>query len=178
MAKIMPLKNIYLIGPMGAGKSTIGRMLARDLGQPFFDSDHVVEERSGADIPWIFDVEGEEGFRNRETQVIRELCGEQGIVMATGGGVVGRAENRRHLSSNGLVVYLTAPVTTQLRRTEKDKRRPLLQRPDRELVLTDLLKKRDPLYRSIADLILDTVALSPKGVIRAIIKHLEQSRGL
>ena len=178
MAKRMPLTNIYLIGPMGAGKSTIGRMLARDLGQPFYDSDHVVEERSGADIPWIFDVEGEDGFRNRETQVIRELCELQGVIMATGGGVVGRAENRRHLSSNGLVVYLTAPVATQLQRTEKDKRRPLLQRPDRKQVLTDLLEKRDPLYRSIADLTLDTVALSPKGVIKAIIKHLEQARGL
>ena len=178
MAKIMPLTNIYLIGPMGAGKSTIGRMLARDLGQPFYDSDHVVEERSGADIPWIFDVEGENGFRDRETQVIQELCGLQGIVMATGGGVVGRVENRKQLSTNGLVVYLTAPVATQLQRTEKDKKRPLLQRSDREQVLTNLLKKRDPLYHSIADLILDTVALSPKGVIKAITKHLEQARGL
>lgn len=174
MAKKMPLTNIFLVGPMGAGKSTIGRMLARELGQPFFDSDHVVEERSGADIPWIFDVEGEEGFRNRETQVIEELCAKQGIILATGGGVVGRAENRKHLSSNGIVVYLTAPVSVQLQRTEKDKRRPLLQRPDRKQVLTDLLEKRDPLYRSIAELILDTVALSPRGVINAISKHINQ----
>ena len=178
MAKNMPLTNIYLIGPMGAGKSTIGRMLAKDLGQPFFDSDHVVEERSGANIPWIFDVEGEEGFRNRETQVIEELCSKQGIVLATGGGAVGRPENRRHLSSSGIVVYLTAPVSVQLQRTEKDKRRPLLQRPDREQVLTELLEKRDPLYRSIADLILDTVALSPRGVINTIRKHMHQGRGL
>ena len=174
----MPLRNIYLIGPMGAGKSTIGRMLARELGQPFFDSDHVVEEHSGADIPWIFDMEGESGFRDRETQVIEELCGEHGIVMATGGGAVGRAENRRFLRTHGLVVYLTAPVAVQLQRTEKDKRRPLLQRPDREQVLTNLLKARDPLYRSIADLILDTVALSPRGVINTIVRHLQEGRGL
>ena len=174
----MPLKNIYLIGPMGAGKSTIGRMLAKELGQPFFDSDHVIEERSGADIPWIFDVEGEAGFRERETQALEELCAQQGVVMATGGGAVGKAENRRYLGSNGIVVYLTAPVPVQLQRTEKDKRRPLLQRPDREEVLTRLLKERDPLYRSIADLILDTVALSPKDVISEIKKFMNIGRGL
>ena len=165
----MPLNNIYLVGPMGAGKSTIGRLLAKELGKPFFDSDHVIEERSGADIPWIFDVEGESGFRERETQAIEELCAQQDIVLATGGGVVGRAENRRALGTNGFVVYLTAPVRVQLQRTEKDKRRPLLQRPDREQVLTQLLVERDPLYRSIADLILDTVRLSPKQVIAEII---------
>ncbi|OED40874.1 shikimate kinase [Endozoicomonas sp. (ex Bugula neritina AB1)] len=174
----MPLKNIYLIGPMGAGKSTIGRMLARDLGQPFYDSDHVIEEHSGADIPWIFDVEGEVGFRDRETQVLEELCGQHGIVMATGGGAVGKAENRRFLGSNGVVVYLTAPVHVQLQRTEKDKKRPLLQRPDREEVLTKLLKERDPLYRSIADLVLDTVTLSPKGVIAEIIQYMNAGRGV
>ena len=174
----MPLKNIYLVGPMGAGKSTVGRILAKELSQPFFDSDHVVEERSGADIPWIFDVEGEAGFRDRETQVLEELCGLHGVVMATGGGAVGRAENRRLLASNGIVVYLTAPVEAQLQRTEKDKRRPLLQRPDREQVLAELLRKRDPIYCDIADIILDTVALSPKEVIASIIQFVNAGRSL
>ena len=173
----MPLKNIYLIGPMGAGKSTIGRMLARELHQPFYDSDHVIEERSGADIPWIFDVEGEEGFRERETQVLEDLCDQKGVVMATGGGAVGRPENRRVLAANGVVVYLEAPVHVQLKRTEKDKQRPLLQRPDRKQVLTALLKKRDPLYRSIADMVVDTVALSPKEVIAEIVQFTYSDRG-
>ena len=155
---------------MGAGKSTIGRMLAKELACPFYDSDHVIEGRSGADIPWIFDVEGEPGFRDRESQVIEELCCQKGVVMATGGGVVGRPENRRHLSTNGFVVYLSTPVSTQLQRTEKDKRRPLLQRPDRKEVLTRLLQERDPLYRSIADLVLDTATMSPRQIIKKIVQ--------
>lgn len=166
----MPLTNIYLIGPMGAGKSTIGRMLAKELARPFLDSDHVIEERSGADIPWIFDVEGELGFRDRESQVIKDICTQKGVVMATGGGAVGRSENRRQLSTNGFVVYLSTPVAIQLQRTEKDKRRPLLQRADREEVLTRLLEERDPLYRSIADLVLDTATMSPRQVIKKIIQ--------
>ena len=169
----MLLKNIYLVGPMGAGKTTIGRLLASELNMPFLDSDHEVEARSGADIPWIFDVEGEAGFRLREHQVIEELCSERGIVMATGGGAVKKAENRRHLSANGFVVYLYTPVRVQLERTAKDKRRPLLQRPDREQVLSDLLRERDPLYRGIADLILDTEVLSPKLVIAEIISAMD-----
>ena len=165
----MPLRNIYLIGPMGAGKSTIGRMLARELACLFIDSDHVVEERSGADIPWIFDVEGEQGFRDRESQVIEDICSEEGVVMATGGGAIGRLENRKHLSANGFIVYLSTPVSIQLQRTEKDKRRPLLQRPDREEILTQLLKERDPLYRSIADLVLDTSTMLPRQAIKKIV---------
>ncbi len=174
----MPLKNIYLVGPMGAGKSTIGRMLAKELGLPFLDSDHEVEGRSGADIPWIFDVEGEGGFRLREMQVIEELCRERGVILATGGGAVGRMENRRQLTNNGFVVYLQASVAAQLARTEKDKRRPLLQRPDREGILSRLLRERDPLYRGIADLILDTERLSLRDVVAAIIKSTESGREL
>lgn len=155
---------------MGAGKSTIGRMLAKELACPFYDSDHVIEDRSGADIPWIFDVEGELGFRDRESQVIEEICCQKGVVMATGGGVVSRPENRRHLSTNGFVVYLNTPVSIQLRRTEKDKRRPLLQRPDRKEVLAKLLQERDPLYRSIADLVLDTATMSPRQIIKKIVQ--------
>ena len=155
---------------MGAGKSTIGKMLAKELGAPFLDSDHVIEERSGADIPWIFDVEGEAGFRERESQIIEEVCALQGIVLATGGGVVGREQNRIQLRKNGFVVYLQTPVSVQLQRTQNDKKRPLLQRPDREEVLTQLLNERDPLYCSIADLILDTDKLSLRQVIREVIQ--------
>jgi shikimate kinase len=174
----MPLTNIYLVGPMGAGKSTIGRMLAKELGLPFYDSDHEVEARSGADIPWIFDVEGEEGFRQREIQVIEELCAERGVILATGGGAVTRIENRRQLGTNGFVVFLKASVPAQLARTEKDKKRPLLQRPDREAVLSSLLKEREPLYTGIADLELDTELLSPKALINEIIRAVEKSRGM
>ncbi|WOG29294.1 shikimate kinase AroK [Endozoicomonas sp. 8E] len=166
----MPLRNIYLVGPMGAGKSTIGRMLAKELGLPFFDSDHEVEARSGAEIPWIFDVEGEEGFRQREIQVIQDLCSRQGIVLATGGGAVTRLENRQQLGTSGVVVFLKASVAAQLVRTEKDKKRPLLQRPDREQVLTQLLNERAPLYSCIADIELDTELLSPKALINEIIR--------
>ncbi len=155
---------------MGAGKSTIGRMLAKELGLPFFDSDHEVEARSGAEIPWIFDVEGEEGFRQREIQVIQDLCSRQGIVLATGGGAVTRLENRQQLGTNGVVVFLKASVAAQLVRTEKDKKRPLLQRSDREEVLTQLLNERAPLYSSIADVELDTELLSPKALINEIIR--------
>ncbi|WP_252176558.1 shikimate kinase AroK [Endozoicomonas sp. 4G] len=166
----MPLRNIYLIGPMGAGKSTIGRMLAKELGLPFFDSDHEVEARSGAGIPWIFDVEGEEGFRQREIQVIQDLCSKKGIVLATGGGAVTRLENRQQLGTNGVVVFLKASVAAQLARTEKDKKRPLLQRADRKEVLTQLLTDRAPLYSSIADIELDTESLSPKALINEIVR--------
>lgn len=163
---------------MGAGKSTIGRMLAKELGLPFYDSDQEVEERTGADIPWIFDVEGEEGFRFRESQVIEDLCHMRGIVMATGGGAVTREENRRHLGTNGFVVFLQAPVAVQLARTARDKKRPLLQRPDREKVLRKLLNEREPLYRSIADLVLDTELHSPRSVIDEITAAVASSRGL
>ncbi|MGB0359989.1 MAG: shikimate kinase AroK [Endozoicomonas sp.] len=162
--------NIFLIGPMGAGKTTIGKMLASELGTPFLDSDHMIEERSGADIPWIFDVEGEKGFRDRESQVVEELCGRQGIVLATGGGAVEREVNRSFLRKSGFVVYLRTPVSVQLQRTKNDKKRPLLHRPDREEFLTKLLNEREPLYQSIADLVLDTDRLSLRQVIRKIIQ--------
>ena len=174
----MPLTNIYLVGPMGAGKSTIGRMLAKELGLPFYDTDHEIETRTGANIPWIFDVEGENGFRQRERMVIKELCQERGVVLATGGGVVTQQENRMHLGSNGFVVYLQASVDTQLERTAKDKKRPLLQRPDRRAVLENLLKEREPLYLSVADLVLDTEAYSPKSLIHQIVCAVDSSRGL
>lgn len=174
----MPLTNIYLVGPMGAGKSTIGRMLAKELGLPFYDSDHEVEARTGANIPWIFDMEGEDGFRERERHVIKELCEERGVVLATGGGAVTQTENRKHLGTHGFVVYLKATVATQLERTAKDTKRPLLQRPDRRAVLETLLAQRDPFYHGIADLILDTERYSPRSLVYEIIKAQERSREL
>jgi shikimate kinase len=169
------LRNVILIGPMGAGKSTIGRLLAKELKYCFKDSDREIEARTGADIPWIFDVEGEEGFREREEAMIAELAAEQGIVLATGGGVVMREANRRALSAGGLVVYLRTSVEQQLQRTAKDRQRPLLQTPDPERVLRELMAKRDPLYREIADLIIETDHRGPKVVVNAIVERLRQS---
>lgn len=168
------MRNVFLVGPMGAGKSTIGRLLAKELKYPFKDSDREIEARTGADIPWIFDVEGEEGFREREESMIAELVGEQGIVLATGGGVVMREANRRALSGHGLVVYLRTSVEQQLQRTAKDRQRPLLQTPDPERVLRELMAKRDPLYREIADLIIDTDQRGPKIVVNTILARLQE----
>jgi shikimate kinase len=157
---------------MGAGKSTIGRLLAKELKYPFKDSDREIEARTGADIPWIFDVEGEEGFRQREEAMIAELVMETGIVLATGGGVVMREANRRALATNGLVVYLRTSVDQQLQRTSKDRQRPLLLNADPERVLRDLMAKRDPLYREIADIIIDTDQRGPKVVVNTIVARL------
>lgn len=169
------MRNVFLIGPMGAGKSTIGRLLAKELRYPFKDSDREIEARTGADIPWIFDVEGEEGFRLREEAMIAELAKEDGIVLATGGGVVMRESNRKALSQGGLVVYLRTSVEQQLQRTAKDRQRPLLQTSDPEQVLRDLIAKRDPLYREIADLIIDTDQRGPKVVVNTIVARLRES---
>lgn len=167
------MRNVFLVGPMGAGKSTIGRLLAKELKYPFKDSDREIEARTGADIPWIFDVEGEEGFREREEAMIAELVLEQGIVLATGGGVVMREANRRALAAHGLVVYLRTSVDQQLQRTAKDRQRPLLQTADPEKVLRELMAKRDPLYREIADLIIDTDQRGPKIVVNTILNRLQ-----
>lgn len=169
------MRNVFLIGPMGAGKSTIGRLLAKELKYPFKDSDREIEVRTGADIPWIFDVEGEEGFRQREEAMIAELVHEDGIVLATGGGVVMRPANRAALKSGGLVVYLRTSVEQQLQRTAKDRQRPLLQTADPEAVLRDLMAKRDPLYREIADLIIETDQRGPKVVVNAILSKLQEA---
>ena len=138
---------------MGAGKSTIGRLLAKELHLPFKDSDKEIEVRTGANIPWIFDKEGEPGFRDRETAMIVELCHENGIVLATGGGAVMRPENRQALRNGGRVVYLHASIEQQVARTSRDRNRPLLRNANPEKILRDLLAVRDPLYREIADLV-------------------------
>lgn len=163
---------MVLVGPMGAGKSTIGRMLADELGFVFRDSDTLIEQRCGAAIAWIFDVEGEEGFRARETALIRELGDERGMVLATGGGAVLREENRRLLSAIGTVVYLETSVREQLARTRRDRKRPLLQTGDREEVLSGLLERRDPLYREIADVIVRTDRRGARSVTQEIVARL------
>ncbi len=167
MAKL----NIVLVGPMGVGKTTIGRQLSRELQLPFFDSDRVIEERTGADIPWIFDMEGEDGFRKRESAVLAELLEQDGLVVATGGGIVTRNENRNLLNQGGVVVYLTAPVDQLCKRTAKDKKRPLLQVEDPRQRIEELLLERDPLYRDVADVIVDTEKKGVRGVIKEIVDH-------
>jgi shikimate kinase len=168
--------NVVLIGPMGAGKTTIGRMLADHLGYGFCDTDELIEERTGANIAWIFDVEGEHGFRDRESAMIRELTSRRRMVIATGGGAVLREENRRVLASIGLVVYLQTSVDQQLRRTRRDRKRPLLRTQDRASVLTDMLALRDPLYREIADLVVRTDKRGARAVTLEITEHLGGDR--
>jgi shikimate kinase len=158
---------------MGAGKSTIGKYLAQHLKLRFVDSDTEIEERTGADIPWIFDVEGEAGFRDREQQVIEEMTLWDDIVLATGGGVVIRPENRQALGARGYVVYLHATVAEQVRRTRRDRRRPLLQKGNPEQVLRALMAVRDPLYREIADYVIDTDGCSPRTVAQRLVQELQ-----
>ena len=146
-------RNIFLVGPMGAGKSTIGRHLADELHLDFFDSDQEIERRTGADIAWIFDLEGEDGFRKREENVINDLTDKQGIVLATGGGSIVTKAVRNRLSARGIVVYLQTTIDKQVARTQRDKRRPLLQNEDPEQVLRDLAEMRNPLYEEVADYI-------------------------
>lgn len=160
--------SLVLIGPMGAGKSTIGRMLASKLGFDFLDTDHVIEQRTGANIPWIFDVEGEVGFRDREQAVLAEVSLLRDTVIATGGGIVERECNRILLQSLGNVVYLTASIEQLVARTSKDKKRPLLQVADPKAKIVELLERRDPLYRSVASMILVSDGLSPKTVAQKI----------
>lgn len=169
-----PPRNLVLVGPMGAGKSTLGRLLASRLGFAFRDSDTLIEQRCGATIAWIFDVEGEQGFRERETAMIRELSEGSGLVVATGGGAVVREENRRLLSGMGFVVYLQTSVREQLARTRRDRKRPLLQNTDREKVLSDLLAAREPLYREIADCIVQTDRRGSSSVCTEILRQLGQ----
>jgi len=164
--------NVYLVGPMGAGKSTIGRLLAADLRLDFKDTDKEIEDRSGVDIPWIFDMEGEAGFRDREAAMLLELSELDHILLATGGGIIMKAENRKALANTGRVVYLITAIEEQVRRTNRDKKRPLLQNDDPRRVLTELMAIRDPLYREIADITIDTDGRSPKSVSQELAKLL------
>lgn len=165
--------RVFLVGPMGAGKSTVGRCLADALGYEFLDSDKVIEERTGADIPWIFDVEGEAGFRKRESDVIDELTQCGSLVLATGGGAVTGELNRKHLRDRGLVVYLQTSVDTQIERTRFDRNRPLLQIDDPAAKLRELLAQRDPWYREIADIVVNTDGKNPAAVADDILLQLK-----
>lgn len=169
----MQHNRIFLIGPMGAGKTTIGKRLAQALDLPFFDSDRVIEERTGATIPLIFDVEGEAGFRRREAAVIDELTQLNQIVLATGGGAVTTPENRLHLRERGTVVYLEASVGKQLERTRKDKNRPLLQTEDPRARLTALFEQRQPLYRETAHIVVSTDRGNARAILSDIVRRLE-----
>ncbi|TDQ58119.1 shikimate kinase [Mesocricetibacter intestinalis] len=167
-------RNIFLVGPMGAGKSTIGRQLAQLLSMEFIDSDNEIEQRAGADIGWIFDIEGEEGFRKREARIINELTQKQGIVLSTGGGAVLSKETRNHLSARGIVVYLQTTVDKQFERTQRDKKRPLLQGvQDARQVLQELAEIRNPLYEEVADITLPTDEQSAKLMANQIIELIE-----
>lgn len=161
-------KNIIFVGPMGAGKTTIGRLTAKSLGRPFYDSDREIERRTGVSIPVIFEHEQEEGFRNRESAMIEELCAKNNIVLATGGGAILREQNRRILKENGHVFYLCAPLEQLVARTAKDKNRPLLQTGNPEKTIENLLAIRDPLYRAAADSIIET----DKMTVRQVVSHL------
>jgi shikimate kinase len=168
-------RNLVLVGMMGAGKTTVGRVLARHLKRAFHDSDHEIERRCGVSIPVIFDVEGEAGFRARESQVIAALAALDGIVLATGGGVVLAEENRRRLAECGTVVYLHARPADLWARVRHDRNRPLLATPDPLKRLEQLYAQRDPLYREIADIVLETGVQSAQALGKQLLARLEES---
>lgn len=166
------LPAIYLVGPMGAGKTTLGKLIAKQLNRSFVDCDHYIKEQTGAEISWIFAKEGEEGFRTRESRALMELTQLPKIVMATGGGAIMCAKNRALLSSSGVVVYLKANVDTQLLRTKKDKNRPLLQNDNPKAVLEALFLERDPLYEEVADIVVATGRMHPKQMLMYVLDAL------
>jgi shikimate kinase len=165
-------RNIYLIGPMGTGKTAVGKQLARLLKQPFIDSDAEVEKLAGVDIPYVFEREGEAGFRQREREALAELCTREGIVLATGGGAVLSPENRRLLQQSGVVVFLQTSLAQQLQRVGKGRGRPLLKGADLTQRLTELREKREPLYREIADITLSTDSRRVPRVAALILAEL------
>ena len=171
----MTPQHIFLVGPMGAGKSTIGKHLADLLDLPFVDVDTEIESRAGADIQWIFDMEGEQGFRDRESKVLRDIIETSpSSIIATGGGIVLRNENRKTLQENGQVVYLSATKEQLYERTRRDKNRPLLQVDDRRAVIDQLVEKRDPLYREIADLIFPSGSTQPSRIAKKLAEALSE----
>ena len=164
--------RVFLVGPPGAGKSTVGRHLAAHLQATFFDLDEVIQERAGADIPWIFDVEGESGFRDRESAVVKDFASRDNVVIATGGGVVLRPENRIVMSNASTVVYLEASLSTLVSRTEGKTKRPLLVGKDVRKVLQEIMAVREPLYREVADVTVESTGGSAKKLAGVIAKEL------
>jgi shikimate kinase len=165
-------QNLFLVGPMGAGKSAVGRQLARMLHLDFVDSDEEIESRTGVDIPFIFEKEGEAGFRKREAKVIDDLSQQEGIVLATGGGAIMDPQNRSHLGARGFVIYLHTSVDQQLSRTRRGRDRPLLQNDDPRAVLEALMATREPLYREIADMTVDTDSRKVRDVVNEVLDRL------
>jgi shikimate kinase len=165
-------QNLFLVGPMGAGKSAVGRQLARLLHLDFVDSDEEIEARTGVDIPFIFEKEGEAGFRKREARVIDDLSKRDGVVLATGGGAIMDPQNRNHLGARGFVIYLHTSVDQQLSRTRRGRERPLLADDDPRAVLESLMASREPLYREIADLTVDTDGRKVRAVANEILDRL------
>jgi shikimate kinase len=168
-------RNIYLVGLMGAGKTTVGRQLARRLGRDFLDSDHEIVERTGVPVSTIFEIEGEDGFRRREAQAIAELTALHGIVLATGGGAVLNPDNRRHLRDSGWVVYLNVPPALLYERTRHDRNRPLLRVADPLARLEELYAQRDPLYRQTAHFIVEGGRLVASGIVQLLLREYEQT---
>ncbi|HED35197.1 MAG TPA: shikimate kinase AroK [Gammaproteobacteria bacterium] len=166
-------QNIFLIGPMGAGKTTMGRQIAKRLNMDFEDSDHAIEAHTGADISLIFEKEGETGFRKRETTTITELTSRSNLVLATGGGAVLSEENRNHLRSRGIVIYLHSDIKHLLERVRHDKKRPLLQNTDPAAKFREIMKIRDPLYRETADIIINTGQQSIRSVINVMLGKIK-----
>ncbi len=171
---MQPVHRIFLIGPMGAGKTTIGRQLAKTLCMDFVDSDHEIETRTGANIPLIFDLEGEEGFRRRETAIIDELSQRDRLILATGGGVVLRPENRQFLRERGKVIYLQTSIDQLLNRTRHDRNRPLLQTENPRKKFEELMAIREPLYRETAHIVINTGQQSITHTVNNIISALEE----
>nr|WP_172452594.1 shikimate kinase AroK [Chromatium okenii] len=168
----MRAQNIFIVGPMGAGKSTVGRQLAEVLSYTFKDSDQEIQRRTGVDIPTIFEFEGESGFRHRERQIIEELVNEERIVLATGGGAVLSPENRQNLSARGVVIYLHCSPEQQFSRTSRDRNRPLLETEDPLEKLRQVMEEREPLYRQVADMVVSTEKRGTSAVIKEIMRRL------
>lgn len=167
--------NIYLVGMMGAGKTSVGKLLANRLGKRFFDSDQQIERHTGVPISLIFEIEGEAGFRRREAEIIRELVALENIVLATGGGAVLHPETRQRLNRTGTVVYLRSTPHRLWQRTRHDRQRPLLQAPDPQKKIADLLAAREPLYQDVAHVIVDTDSQSLGQLIRRLLPELRQA---
>ncbi len=170
--------NIIFVGPTGAGKTTIGRRVARRFGKAFFDLDQEIESHTGADVALIFDIEGEKGFRQREKDMLFSLTEKTGIVLATGAGAVLDNESRQRLSARGLVVYLRTPINQQTARLSRDKRRPLLQQPNRNEILERMARERNPIYEEVADVIIDSEPKPVSVMANKVVKRLIEERAI